>query len=181
MFVGYVFLPESGNRWFVSLPFWGLRGEIREGSGWKFWRRTSSKWILKTCVFKIHFVRDVDHAGFRSIPEHQMPPQLYSGWVYGEFGGPSRQQIQEKHGVVDCRMQLSRVSICSNLWFHHSSSNGVASMGPELCWCIKLISEDVSRPFNSMLHVEKKCNTVFGAAMGRLEPIGKPWVRLPLQ
>ncbi len=27
------FLPEFGNRWFVSLPFWGLRGEIREGSG----------------------------------------------------------------------------------------------------------------------------------------------------
>ncbi len=83
-------------------------------------------------------------------------------------------QVSTPYQNTRCQM------ICSYLCFHHRSSNGVASMGPELCWCSKLISEDAGRPFNTMLHVEQKCNTVFGAAMGRLGPIGKPCVRQPL-
>ncbi len=45
---------------------------------------------------------------------------------------------------------------------------------------VKLISDDAGRPFNSMIHVEKKCTTVIDAVMGQSGPVGKLRVRPPL-
>ena len=167
MFVGYILCHSMDNDGlYICLPG-GVREKFREGSGWKFWRRTSSKWIWRRASSKsILFTVWVMHVS-APYQNTRCPLNCIEGVSMGSLEALQGNKYKKNMWLLMAGCNWVGFSIWSNLWFLHSLSNGVASLGPKVCWCRELMSEDAGRPFKSMLHEEQKCNTVFESAMGQ--------------
>ena len=124
----------------------------------EFWRRASSKTILFT-VWVMHVSAPYQNT--------RCPLNCIEGVSMGSLEALQGNKYKKNMWLLMAGCNWVGFSIWSNLWFLHSLSNGVASLGPKVCWCRELMSEDAGRPFKSMLHEEQKCNTVFESAMGQ--------------